>query len=331
MKKLIVSVLVLVGFSAHVLAQTITVNNFNGTGDWSATSFGLFFNKDGTPYNGATLNITVSEWLPDGSTIPIVTLSRGSALLRALDGMFFDPGFVSYIVPGVAPGGTAQLQVQAWRGSAATYDQAYPEDKFYPSTGTLSFSNPTGASNLYQSLDGMPAMRLVCLTYPYIIQHPTNQVVYRGGTASFTAGAINAAFRYWLFNGTVIPGSIQYYSGTSTLVITNVQPTNAGTYSLLVIGNEGASCGIPISSNATLTVVNNTLGLALGAHPSLTIEGIVGQTFGIQATTNLSLPNSWLHLTNVTLTAPLQEWVDTSVDSPPGGVPQRFYRVIPVP
>ena len=80
-----------------------------------------------------------------------------------------------------------------------------------------------------------------------------------------------------------------------------------------------------------MTVVVNTLGLSLGVHPSLTVEGIVGKTFSIQSTTNFPLTNSWINLTNLTLTAPVQQWIDTSVDSPPGGIPQRYYRAVPVP
>ena len=70
-------------------------------------------------------------------------------------------------------------------------------------------------------------------------------------------------------------------------------------------------------------------GVRLGIHPFLSITGTVGMTFGIQSTTEISQTNSWTTLTNFTLTSPVQEWIDQSVDVTVS--PRRFYRVIPLP
>jgi hypothetical protein len=59
----------------------------------------------------------------------------------------------------------------------------------------------------------------------------------------------------------------------------------------------------------------------------VTIAGVVGYTYGIQATTDLSTTTSWAGVANVTLSVPTQVWYD----SQPATRSQRFYRVLPGP
>jgi len=86
----------------------------------------------------------------------------------------------------------------------------------------------------------------------------------------------------------------------------------------------------------TPTVVS--IGLSPGASqppqlfPKLTIGGLTGQAYGIQASSSLLAPtNRWVGLTNLTLSGSTGVWTDPAPAS--GG--QRFYRVlsgtIPVP
>ena len=69
----------------------------------------------------------------------------------------------------------------------------------------------------------------------------------------------------------------------------------------------------------------------MGLYPGITIEGVVGRSYGIQFTAGVSLTNSWASVTNLTLTQPVQLWLDTSVDVHSGTAPRRFYRVVPIP
>jgi hypothetical protein len=64
-----------------------------------------------------------------------------------------------------------------------------------------------------------------------------------------------------------------------------------------------------------------------GRNAASTIDGVVGYTYGIEYTTDLTDTNSWQNLTNVTLTQPLELWVDRSVNVSAPGNPKRFYRV----
>ena len=59
----------------------------------------------------------------------------------------------------------------------------------------------------------------------------------------------------------------------------------------------------------------------------MTIDGVVGQTYGIQTSASLANTNSWAGATNVTLTVPTQIWYD----SQPAAQAQHYYRVVPGP
>ncbi len=155
---------------------------------------------------------------------------------------------------------------------------------------------------------------------PQITQQPHGTVGYWGGNALFGVGV----------NGTA-PLSYQWYKesfpiswGTnSTLTLTNIDFTDAGNYSVTITNAYGST-----NSTQALLVVNPS-GVRLGIHPFLSITGTVGKAFGIQSTTEISQTNSWTTLTNFTLTSPVQEWIDQTVDVTIS--PRRFYRVVPLP
>jgi len=82
------------------------------------------------------------------------------------------------------------------------------------------------------------------------------------------------------------------------------------------------------SSPAVLVV--NPAGISLGLYPGVKIDGVVGRTYGIQFTLDVSQTNTWTTLTNLVLTDTVQLWVDTTVDTTLPSNPKRFYRVVPV-
>jgi hypothetical protein len=153
---------------------------------------------------------------------------------------------------------------------------------------------------------------------PIITSQPQSQIGYWGKsvTLTVTAESTTPLSYQWLKNGTSIEGA----SGSS-LVLTNLQLTNAGNYSVVVSN----SCGSTTSSNASLTV--NPAGVSLALYPGITIDGVVGLTYGIQYNTDLSNTNGWQGMTNVTLGTPNQLWFDVQ----PASQPQRYYRVVPGP
>jgi Tol biopolymer transport system component/alpha-tubulin suppressor-like RCC1 family protein len=71
---------------------------------------------------------------------------------------------------------------------------------------------------------------------PTIASPPTNQTVFVGGTVTFTVTATGSPLNYqWQFNGTTISGATgSYYT------LTNVQPNQAGIYSVVVSNAAGS-------------------------------------------------------------------------------------------
>ena len=153
---------------------------------------------------------------------------------------------------------------------------------------------------------------------PIITSQPHSQVGYWGKSVILTvttAGTAPLSYQ-WLQNGTPIQGATG-----SSLVLTNLQLTNAGDYSVVVTNAYGSAT----SSNAYLTV--NPAGVSLALYSGITIDGVVGLTYGIQYSTDLSNTNGWRGMANVTLGVPTELWFDVQ----PASQPQRYYRVVPGP
>ncbi len=152
----------------------------------------------------------------------------------------------------------------------------------------------------------------------FIASQPRSQVGYWGKSVTFTLRAISEApLSYqWCKEGTPIAGA------TSTaLVLTNLQITDAGIYTVVVTNVHGS-----VTSNPAILTMNPA-GVSLALYSGITIEGVVGLTYGIQYSTDLSNANGWLGLTNVTLGVPTHLWYD----SQPATQTQRYYRVVPGP
>ena len=153
---------------------------------------------------------------------------------------------------------------------------------------------------------------------PIITSQPHSQVGYWGKSVILTvttAGTAPLSYQ-WLQNGTPIQGATG-----SSLVLTNLQLTNAGDYSVVVTNAYGSAT----SGNAYLTV--NPAGVSLALYSGITIDGVVGLTYGIQYSTDLSNTNGWRGMANVTLGVPTELWFDVQ----PASQPQRYYRVLPGP
>ena len=153
---------------------------------------------------------------------------------------------------------------------------------------------------------------------PAITSQPRGQVGYWGKSVTFNVQATGGPplCYQWLKGGTPIDGA----SGSS-LVLTNLQLTDAGNYSVVVTNAYGSA----ISNPAILTI--NPAGVSLALYSGITIDGVVGLTYGIQYSTDLSNTNGWRGMANVTLGAATELWFDVQ----PASQPQRYYRVLPGP
>jgi hypothetical protein len=153
---------------------------------------------------------------------------------------------------------------------------------------------------------------------PLIALQPQSQLGYWGNNVTFSVNvAGSGALSYqWELNDVAITNATN-----ATLILSSLQFTNAGAYSVIISNAYGSVTSAP----AFLTV--NPAGVSIALYPGITIAGTPGYTYGIQYNLDLSNTNSWLGLTNLTLSDSNALWYD----SVPAAQPQRYYRVVPGP
>ncbi len=141
-----------------------------------------------------------------------------------------------------------------------------------------------------------------------------------GRDATLTVGAYGSGqLTYqWYLNGVAIAGA-----NLPSLYFSNIQLTNGGLYSVVVSSPYGSV------TNVAEQVIVNPAGISLGFYPGLTINGVAGYSYMIQSSTDLADTNSWLTQTNLTLTSPVQLWIDTSVDASSPFNAKTFYKILP--
>jgi len=155
---------------------------------------------------------------------------------------------------------------------------------------------------------------------PSIVNAFSGETAIWGTSATISVGAVgNGTLTYqWYFNGVPIEGAT-----LPSLNFSSIQFTNGGLYSVVVSSQYGSV------TNIAEQVVVNPAGISLGFYPGLTISGVAGYSYIIQSSTNLANTNSWVTKTNLTLTLPMQLWIDTNVDASSPFNTKTFYQVLP--
>lgn len=155
--------------------------------------------------------------------------------------------------------------------------------------------------------------------YPRIIVSPQSQVGFWGKplTLNVVAQTIYPLGYKWWKDGAPLTEATN-----ASLSFASLDFTNAGGYSVVVNNLYGS-----VTSAPPANVVVNPAGVSIALYPGVRIDGVVGFTYGIQFTTDLSNTNSWIGVTNLTLTEPVEIWYD----SVPATFPKRFYHVLPGP
>jgi hypothetical protein len=198
------------------------------------------------------------------------------------------------------PGGTMDyFQVRVWDSTYANYEVAQAagsyigENNIFTMTPGTSIAYPsiiTGGGSTWTAVGNeTPLIVGRGGGYPdsiVIYSQPVSQTVVRDHTASFAVGAYSThgypVSYQWRFNGNQIP-----YAINSSYQITNVQPANAGTYSVMVWDSFSSALSAP----ATLTVlVPPTI---LTPPQSQTAELGAGVGFDVGATGDSPLLYQW--------------------------------------
>jgi hypothetical protein len=157
--------------------------------------------------------------------------------------------------------------------------------------------------------------------YPFIATPFPGAVTYWGKDAilNVQAWGTGPLTYQWFDNGVAIVNATN-----AALELTSVQFTNAGLYTVVITSPLGSVTNIPAQ------VVVNPAGVSLGMYPGVTVSGVVGYTYVIQSTTGLTDTN-WSTVATLTLTQPVQLWVDVNANAAAPENQRRFYRVLPGP
>ena len=121
---------------------------------------------------------------------------------------------------------------------------------------------------------------------PVITTQPANQTVTVGDSASLSVAAIGSGtLSYqWFFGGTALSGATG-----ATLSLTNVQTTNAGSYSVTITNSVGS-----VTSNTATLTVNAAIPLAITTQPvSQTVTAGTNVSFSVVATGSGTLTYQW--------------------------------------
>ena len=125
-----------------------------------------------------------------------------------------------------------------------------------------------------------------CKLLPVITNQPASLTVTPGNNATFTVGASGNLFMFyqWQFNGTNIANAT-----TNMLTLTNVQPANAGNYSVIVSNAAGAVT----SATAMLTVGSNSAPAITNQPANVAVIVSNSATFSVEATGGTPLNYRW--------------------------------------
>ncbi len=129
---------------------------------------------------------------------------------------------------------------------------------------------------------------------PVITDQPTNRTVFISSTVTLRVTVTGAGpFSYqWRFDGASLAGATN-----ATLVLTNIQASQSGTYQVIVLGAAGSAASLPATLTAVVGVVitSQPVGVILRGSSSDATFGETGSnvTFRVTATGRAPLRYQW--------------------------------------
>jgi hypothetical protein len=250
---------------------------------------------------------TITATLVTPTNAPVITNQPQSVLVHAYDTASFS----------VAASGTIPLSYQ-WSFNGTNIAGATLSSFTIPNVvqtylGTYAVVVTNGVGSVTSS-------NAVLSMYPFIAVPFAGGITYWGKAATFSieAWGTGPLSYQWYQNGVALTDATN-----QTLTFASIQVTNAGLYSAVVSSSLGSV------TNPPAQVVVQPAGVSLGFSPTVRIDGVVGYSYIIQSSANLTDTNSWVTLTNLTLTQPVELWVDTNVDASSPFNSKYYYRVLP--
>jgi hypothetical protein len=267
--------------------------------------------------NGVLIGIIVNNAGSNYVTPPAVIIGQSPTItLQPQSVTVVADGAASFSVAGI---GTSSLNYQ-WTFNGSNLAGATSSSLVF--TNVTQTNLGTYAVVVSNFFGAVASSNAVLSMYPYLLQ-PFEGLDTDWGytnTLSVQAWGSGPLSYQWYDNGAAISGATN-----PQLVFDSIQFTNAGLYSVVVSNALGSVTNVPEQ------VVVNPAGISIGLSPTITISGVAGYSYIIQRTTDLSNTNSWVTVTNLTLTQPVQIWADTSINTALPSNPFEYYRVLPGP
>jgi hypothetical protein len=278
-------------------AVTNTVNMSGGSGGWQLLATGAAFAQGTNGYlrlnnTGAggksvaadAVRLVYSE--DQAGSPPIITTAPQDQTVPAGQSATFNVGVT----------GTAPVAYQWCLNGAALWGSTNSSLLI-----TNSQSTNVGLYNvIVTNVSGTATSTVAALTVlfpPSIVAQFQSQRVLEGSSLEFTLtaeGTQPLAFQ-WLFNSIVMPGK----TGPS-LLLSDVQPANAGEYSVTLSNMAGMVTSAPASLVVSTRPMFGSNFLIANGHPVFTLTGTPGDRYVIEFSTNLVTWTDGPWLTNTT-------------------------------
>jgi hypothetical protein len=231
----------------------------------------------------------------------------------AMNSLFMDTVGAEALLEGFRPGGSGYAQADglAWEATTGLGGSVGS------TSGSLASTN--ASLTMDNSGDGMQ----VVVAAPIILSSPQSQTNYVGASTTLSVQAASS-----------LPLSYQWYFGAnpvgtnSTLVLTNLQTTQTGSYYCQVTNSLGSSNSLT-AMLTVLTFPTNQITQSVilpNGNFQLTATGVSGFSYGIQSSSALTGP--WTTVTNIVAdTNGMIQFVDTTTPHPA----TKFYRTTVIP
>lgn len=250
------------GVNSQIYTNVVQVGNVTNA-TLSGLNPGVKYFIAATTYNSIGLESPFSgeiTYTPAASQAPSVALTA-----PASGSIYTAPATIN-LAASVSTNGNTITKVQFFNGSTLLAEDAAPPYAFAWS-GVGSGSYTLMAKVVYVSGTNPPAVStstvatISVIGAPVLTAQPVNQTVSPGGGAQFNVAAIGTSpLRYqWQFNRAGIAGAT-----LTSLILTNVQPANAGNYTVVVTNSVGsvtsaiAVLTVPLAPSITSQPANQT-------------------------------------------------------------------------
>jgi hypothetical protein len=271
-----------------------------------------------------------------------VSNTFGSAFARATLGVLARPVILEHPQSLLVAAGTPISLRAAVRGSPAPVNFSWRRNFFVVTNASVSNMTANVFTSVYttnavtngvytlviSNLAGLslggPSGGFASNAYLTVVVPPTNQAVEAGKSATFTASQRGQyGLRYqWQFNASNLSNATN-----ATLILSNVQPAQAGPYAVLVTLTTNVGTAVFSASNIFAANLQVTLPAPSLSHPQfapergfqMLLHGTSNRNYAVDISATLT---NWTELSTFTVTNNVHQFNDPTASN----AVQRFYR-----